>query len=841
MVKMGDSALAERVRRLIAQEFDYVNGVFEADDYLLVVLDHHETEGWAEEESLPEAYNHRDVYVLEVTSGGNIRVSSGPQGEPIPDQILLETIGTIEDVDRNLVSQIEDLISTYREFDGERQAKELHNWIHRTRRDLLTAFAEEIDPNGSMDRSTVEEIGWQVPDRHTLQEFLQLAAATITNRLAFAVVLDRRGIRRPGRSLDQVETGAEILKSMLTLGEVLRPQSDAETSLYFRLLKDAGPAKEKLQQNVDLLRDLEIAGLGNDVIKTAFQEANAEAQRAALGNYLTPEEARFALSWYVITDGNEWVLDPTCGSGGLLSAAFEVKANEEASASLSDIYGVDIEPYATELAGITLFLQHGKGLEIVPQIYRADFRDAKIEGSALKNFNTNRDGTRFELPQTDVILCDPPRLSPGQLDTDAQKSIIETIPHLSKRTEPALYFVSRALEFLKSGGRAGFYLPTGWLTQSSAEDFRAFLLENFAIDGLLRMESGHTQEESAVLLFLRKQRPQQNCMAFESHQNTTDLEYTTGTAGSLPEQLEESERKFDQKEIVADESWWQYFKAPPVYFEWKERTTATLDEFCSIQIGAISGANDFFYFREGDNWRSKLDDYVRDALVETVNQDMFRTSDAKLQGVLWVPDEVVEGTDPEMEDTEILDTIANQEDEALADYLKTGLEQRYHERSTLDRREYWFQLPSQEAPDIVLPRIASSTTRAIYVDREVYISSQYLGLQVDHEKLDAQVEDEVVTKAITALLNSSPVKFDLYARSTRSGSGLVQATVGDLENLELPDLTELSEEEWSGLADQFERFAAENSAQAQEELDRHVANLAGIDRYGVFWDCLPSE
>lgn len=841
MVKTGDSALAERVRRLVAQEFDYVDGVFEADDYLLVVLVRHESTELDLEEILPDTRDGREVYILEVSSDEDIRVASAPRGETDPDQILLETIGSIEDIDRDLISRIKNVISTYREFDGEQQAKELHDWIHRTRRDLLTAFSGEIDSTKYIDGLAAEDSRWQVPDRHTLQEFLQLASATIANRVAFAAVLDRRGIRRPGRSLARVKTETEILDSMLALGEVLGPQSDAETSLYFQLLKDAGPAQKQLKENVDLLQDWEIAGLNNDVIKTVFQEANAEAQRAALGNYHTPEEASFVLSGYAITDGNELVLDPTCGTGGLLSSALDIKTNEAFSASLSDIYGVDIEPYATELSIITLILQNGEGLEVVPKIYCADFRDADIEGRTLNISKVDWEGTPFELPQTDVILCDPPRLRPEQLDTDMQKSIIEEIPHLSKRTEPSLYFISRSLEFLKFGGRAGFYLPTGWLTQSSAEDFRAFLLENFAIDGLLYVESAHTHEESAVLLFLCKEQSQQNRVVFETYDNISDLDHTTNISGSLPEELVESERKFDQAAIVADESWWQYFEAPPVYFEWKEKTTATLDDFCSIRTGTISGANDFFYFREGDDWQTELDDYMRDALVETVNQDTFRTSDTELQSALWVPDEVVEAVDPGMEDAEMLSVIANEEDEALADYLKTGLEKGYHERSTLDRREYWFQLPSQEVPDIVLPKIASSTLVAMYVDHNVYISSQYLGLQIDYEKLDTQAENVTVTKALTALLNSSPVKFDFYARSTRSNSDFVQVTVGDLENIELPDLTNLSEKQWAELAEQFERLTADTSVQAQEELDRCVADLVGIDQYDVFRGQLRSD
>ncbi|WP_424016220.1 N-6 DNA methylase (plasmid) [Halorientalis pallida] len=834
MVKTGDSALAERVRRLIAQEFDYVDGVFEADDYLLAVLVRHDSAELDVDEILPDTRGDRDIYILEVSSKEEIRVASVPRGEAESDQILLETIGSIEDVDRDLVSRIKSVISTYREFDGEQQAKKLHDWIHQTRRDLLTAFSGEIDSTKYIDGLTAENSGWQVPVRHTLQEFLQLASATIANRVAFAAVLDKRGIRRPGRSLARIQTETEILDSVLALGEVLGPHNDAETSLYFQLLKDTGPAQKQLKENVDLLQDWEITGLANGVIKTVFQEANAEAQRTALGNYHTPEGVSFALSTYAITDGNELVLDPTCGTGGLLSSAFDVKTDEASTASLNEIYGVDIEPYATELAIITLILQDGGGLEGVPKIYCADFRDADIEGHTLNSFNADWKGTTLELPQTNVILCDPPRLSPEQLDTAMQKSITEEIPHLSKRTEPSLYFISRSLEFLKVGGRAAFYLPTGWLTQSSAEEFRAFLLENFSIDGLLRVESAHTHEESAVLLFLCKEQSRQNRVAFETRNNTANLDLTTNISGSLPEELVESERKFDQEEIVADESWWQYFEAPPVYFEWKEKTTATLDEFCSIRIGAISGANEFFYFQEDDDWRTELDDYIRDALVETVNQDTFRTSDTELQSALWVPDEVVEAVDPGMEDEEMLPLITQEVDPALADYLKTGIEKGYHERSTLDRREYWFQLPSQKVPDIILPKIASSIPVAMYVDHDVYISSQYLGLQIDYEKLDTQVEESKVTKGLTALLNSLPVKFDLYARSTRSESGFVQATVGDLENIELPDLTKFSKEQWDELAEHFERLAANNSAQAQEDLDRHVANIVGIDQYDAF-------
>lgn len=118
-------------------------------------------------------------------------------------------------------------------------------------------------------------------------------------------------------------------------------------------------------QDIEELTKHEIT---NEILGILFHEIIPLEIRKVVAAYYTGNEAGELLSWLSIEDKDAKLIDPACGSGSLLTAAYRRKrtlcelnhpftAQEHKQFVESDITGIDIMPFAAHLATINLSLQ----------------------------------------------------------------------------------------------------------------------------------------------------------------------------------------------------------------------------------------------------------------------------------------------------------------------------------------------------------------------------------------------------------------------------------------------------------------------------------------------------
>jgi SAM-dependent methyltransferase len=173
------------------------------------------------------------------------------------------------------------------------------------------------------------------------------------------------------------------------------------------------------------------------------------------------------------------VLDPACGSGNFLFIAYrEIKRLErdillrlrevskreplESATSLHQFFGIDIIPFAVELAKVTLML--AKELELVEAQKLADTDQLLIEEKPLPLDNLDKniicaDALFTDWPKADAIIGNPPYLGAKKLKPeygpDYVKKLRKAYPQIPGMADYCVYWFRKAHDELPQGGHAG--------------------------------------------------------------------------------------------------------------------------------------------------------------------------------------------------------------------------------------------------------------------------------------------------------------------------------------------------------------------------------------------------
>jgi SAM-dependent methyltransferase len=173
------------------------------------------------------------------------------------------------------------------------------------------------------------------------------------------------------------------------------------------------------------------------------------------------------------------VLDPACGSGNFLFIAYrEMKRLErdvllrlreaskreplESAISLHQFYGIDIIPFAVELAKVTLML--AKELELIEAKKLAESDQLLIEENPLPLDNLDKniicaDALFTEWPKADAIIGNPPYLGSRYLAKEHgyeyARKVHAQFPTVPKMADFCTHWFRLAHDTLLPGGRAG--------------------------------------------------------------------------------------------------------------------------------------------------------------------------------------------------------------------------------------------------------------------------------------------------------------------------------------------------------------------------------------------------
>ncbi|MBN2092315.1 N-6 DNA methylase, partial [candidate division KSB1 bacterium] len=209
-----------------------------------------------------------------------------------------------------------------------------------------------------------------------------------------------------------------------------------------------------------------------------------EESRKELGIYATPRKiAKMMANNLPVEDirlDDLYLLDGTCGSGSLLVAGHKrmydllpvYKTEAEKHVFLTNhIFGVDKDPFAAEIAGLSLLhesLPSGNSWKI----FKGDFTKVDI--------NT----------RPSLILANPPYRE------------LRSESHIEK----AIPFVEKNLDLLVDHGLIAIILPETFLQKSSCKDIRKRILNECEILEIWQLPEGIFEVSSSAtsILFLRK-------------------------------------------------------------------------------------------------------------------------------------------------------------------------------------------------------------------------------------------------------------------------------------------------------------------------------------------------
>ncbi|HPS57327.1 MAG TPA: N-6 DNA methylase [Spirochaetota bacterium] len=193
-----------------------------------------------------------------------------------------------------------------------------------------------------------------------------------------------------------------------------------------------------------------------------YQSILAEGEKSKLGSYYTPDKIAVEISERMYRRGRLF-LDPCCGTGQFLLAFAEKYGSAE------NIWGIDIDPVAVNLAKVNLML-------MFPD------QDTQLKifcNDSLINYN---ELLLFEeidsLPEFDVIATNPPWGS--HYKKDEQAKIAFYYPEITSGESFSCFLVKSA-RMLKDTGSLCFVLPEAVMNVRMHSDIRRFMINSCSV------------------------------------------------------------------------------------------------------------------------------------------------------------------------------------------------------------------------------------------------------------------------------------------------------------------------------------------------------------------------
>lgn len=268
-----------------------------------------------------------------------------------------------------------------------------------------------------------------------------------------------------------------------------------------------------LKKVIDMIAEENWLVMDGDVKGAIYEgilEKNGQDKKSGAGQYFTPRSLIKAMVDVTRPKIGETVLDPACGTGGFLLAAYDYMKAQSADREKQDflknrsLHGVDNTALVVTLASMNLYL-HGIGTDRSP----IECRDSLEKEPDV---------------MADLILANPPfgTRPAGSVEIDRQDFYVQT-----KNNQ--LNFLQHMMLSLKNGGRAAVVLPDNVLFEGGAgETIRKRLLTEFNLHTILRLPTGifYAQGVKANVLFFTKGTPTKDVWFYDYR---TDIKHTLAT------------------------------------------------------------------------------------------------------------------------------------------------------------------------------------------------------------------------------------------------------------------------------------------------------------------------
>jgi len=254
----------------------------------------------------------------------------------------------------------------------------------------------------------------------------------------------------------------------------------------------------KINQDIDY-NSAETRHLFGDIYEQILRDLQSAGNA---GEYYTPRAVtQFAVDM-VNPQLGEVVLDPACGTGGFLTAAYEhmkkqVKSPTELRRLKNNIRGVEKKPLPHVLCATNMMVH---GIEVPSNILNANTLSRPLRDIRASD-------------QVDIIVTNPPF---GGIEEDG---IENNFPSEFRTRETADLFLVLVMELLKDGGRAAIVLPDGTLFgEGTKSRIKKRLLQECNLHTIVRLPNSVFAPYTSIatnILFLTKGKPTSEIWYYE--------------------------------------------------------------------------------------------------------------------------------------------------------------------------------------------------------------------------------------------------------------------------------------------------------------------------------------
>ncbi len=340
-----------------------------------------------------------------------------------------------------------------------------------------------------------------------------LSAFDEWSKLMLAKVQDERHTPNGKPRKFQVGTNETYVSVASRIHHLFKDACLADPTFFPEAVKIDLPDK-KIEQVVSVLQSISITDSSVDNIGKAFEIFFGSVFRGELGQYFTMRQlARFTVSMLDINNA-QYVIDPTCGSGGfLLEVLLQVwnKLDKEYAGrreldrlkndfALNNVYGIEIHDILARICKINLLLHHDGHTNIEGDKSCLDIIFSKERlNIAENNFN--------------VVIGNPPfgdTIVEGDEDQLGNNSLKNFEISAGATQIPSEHIiVEKSIKWLREDGLLGMVLPDGVLNnQGSApcRKLRNYLAKNGRIIAVVSLpdfafrKSG-AQNKTSILFY----------------------------------------------------------------------------------------------------------------------------------------------------------------------------------------------------------------------------------------------------------------------------------------------------------------------------------------------------
>jgi adenine-specific DNA-methyltransferase len=435
-------------------------------------------------------------------------------------------------------------------------------------------------------------------------------------------------------------------------------------------------------------------------------EASASVTSNKLrGGYYTPESVAEWLCRWAIQTSNDRVLEPSSGDGVFLGEACKrlIELGASADKALANIRGTEIIP--AEVKKSRARLKEILAINPNGQIACTDF---------------------FEWAETDKVRYDcvvgnPPFIRyqsfPEPSRTTAMRMMESYGLRPNKLTNIWVPFVVAAAGRLTPGGRLALVLPAELLQVTYAAQLRVFLADHFSrihIFSCNHLFFDKAQQEIVLLLaddYSIDARRETQCLI--------ELRETTNIDELLA--AKPNHKRLEEYSVVdhSTEKWLKYFLTPKeiglMRALKKHRGVTALESHASIDVGVVTGRNEFFVIARDIVKQYGLKDYVTPLVGRS----------SQLKGAILEADEWQELAD-EGQKTYLLDfrsSFMEKPQLQAKRYIAMGEKEGYNTGYKCAIREPWYEVPSVWIPECFFfrqiydfPRVAVNRACATSTD-----------------------------------------------------------------------------------------------------------------------------